>query len=920
MQRKKIQEDIHFLLPKKDSFKANSTRRIAILSGLSGTGKTQAALDFFYHANEKNFYQQLIYLNGKNTGSLRDQLIDKGGLLTKFEESDQPSQKHQKVINWLQQHPGWLLLVDDVDDREFIKPEFEALLPKLGGDILFTTTLPNLPLNEVTINEFSVEESQELAKKIGLTLSKNEIQSIKEKLSGHVLAICQALHYIDFTGQSVEIYLEQFEKKKKELLGEAGHDSLKIKHIDVIASFDLLITKLREQSTINSNIQQAPDTITLLYYLACLSANNIAIDYFADAIIEWQSDKRLIKLNFALQKLAKLSILQITKAKNSDGNTVRFVNMHGLIHMLTREVFHEYLPNAVDNLIELYTHNPMSKLEVQIIHTQGQSLYELSLFLINNIQIDPIDYQKYFVCLQNIISMLNKIESIRLDNIGLRICETLNDAINIFDKVFYEQHIDKERNFFLDHLKGYLIINNLYALFLRNNGRIAEARNKFEELRWVCEDYSVEQWDKKIYLYALYNLANIYVTGEEKVRQYKEAEQIQTMLLEKFKELAPEMIEPIKIALLSTYQNLGKDAERKKLLEEINVNHFSEDIFEKIRMLSNYIHHLATLDLPKANELMQSTLKLVDQCFSGEINEVTAGFYYTCSYVEQNNGNHKAASQYSEMSTSKYLTIKDPNNYFLKEKMKYHMFVQNPDDNYVLDICLESVPKYIAENNYAAAIQVLENALKHNFKLKGPIIGIRIGLTELYRLAGNHEKSEKYIEQNLSDFNSLMENKESSEEVFESVQCQSLGNSLIMHILSLQSLDKYEEALKFSLQLKKYFDEKFITKTCKITLDNKQKIYFDQSFQPIFKDAPLEIFTFDLMLYLLSRSYFKLGFNEKVAEVITYADQSNYSNDCKRFFQALLYESKAKTHLDENSLIFMNDSHSVQEQKLSPDI
>ena len=57
-------------------------------------------------------------------------------------EKDEGKQR-DAAINWLRQHPGWLLILDNID-AEPAAAAVEALVPNMtGGHLLLTTRLPN---------------------------------------------------------------------------------------------------------------------------------------------------------------------------------------------------------------------------------------------------------------------------------------------------------------------------------------------------------------------------------------------------------------------------------------------------------------------------------------------------------------------------------------------------------------------------------------------------------------------------------------------------------------------------------------------------------------------------------------------------------------------------------------------------------
>jgi tetratricopeptide (TPR) repeat protein len=115
----------------------------ATVHGLGGIGKTRAAIEYAHrHADE---YTALLFVRADSPEGLKTNLAALCGPLVldlaQKEERDLDVQ-FGAVLRWLQQHPGWFLILDNVDSEEAAKA-VEDLLGRLStvGQVLITSRL-----------------------------------------------------------------------------------------------------------------------------------------------------------------------------------------------------------------------------------------------------------------------------------------------------------------------------------------------------------------------------------------------------------------------------------------------------------------------------------------------------------------------------------------------------------------------------------------------------------------------------------------------------------------------------------------------------------------------------------------------------------------------------------------------------------
>ena len=151
-------------------------RRIHVLHGLGGIGKTQLAIA--YAREYKNIYSAIIWLNGDSHDSLLQSLSSfaaYAGIAGNLDKASEVAKDDQEifrtartVLDWLalEENHKWLMIFDNVDrdyragteDRQAFA--IEAYFPATDhGAILITTRLPHLrTLGEDTKVSTTTEE------------------------------------------------------------------------------------------------------------------------------------------------------------------------------------------------------------------------------------------------------------------------------------------------------------------------------------------------------------------------------------------------------------------------------------------------------------------------------------------------------------------------------------------------------------------------------------------------------------------------------------------------------------------------------------------------------------------------------------------------------------------------------------------
>jgi len=203
-----------------------------VLNGQPGIGKTQVAVEYAYRYSKE--YQAILWV----TADTRDMLISdyaRLAALLDLPERDDPDT--QRVIDgvkqWLNNHSGWLLVVDNADDPNILGD----FLPQEGqGHVLLTARDPEVGTRVSTIVVEKMERvvgATLLLRRAGIVPEQGWLNEasrhdrktaleISEEMDGHPLALDQAGAFIAETGCTVGEYLDFYHKRRDRLLQERG--------------------------------------------------------------------------------------------------------------------------------------------------------------------------------------------------------------------------------------------------------------------------------------------------------------------------------------------------------------------------------------------------------------------------------------------------------------------------------------------------------------------------------------------------------------------------------------------------------------------------------------------------------------------------------------------------------------------------
>jgi tetratricopeptide (TPR) repeat protein len=128
------------------------------LHGLGGIGKTRLAIEYAWrHADE---YSALLFVRADDRATLDAGLAALAGLLDLPEkEAREDAGKIAAVLRWLEDHPTWLLILDNVDDAKAVAAVRKLMAKLSGGHLIVTARAANFPATLPTLELEVLDES-----------------------------------------------------------------------------------------------------------------------------------------------------------------------------------------------------------------------------------------------------------------------------------------------------------------------------------------------------------------------------------------------------------------------------------------------------------------------------------------------------------------------------------------------------------------------------------------------------------------------------------------------------------------------------------------------------------------------------------------------------------------------------------------
>lgn len=305
------------------------------ISGLSGIGKTQTALEYVYRYCKE--YQAVLWVRADTHELLTTDFVNLAALLGLPEKHDQDQGRVVAAVKrWLSRRTSWLLVLDNADDLEMVS-DFLPGQPK--GHLLLTTCTQHtcqiarcVPLAKLSTEEsilFLLRRAKllECTTPFDATSYDRWLQAgvIAEVMDGLPLALDQAAAYIEETDCGLTGYIERFRQRRIALLSRRG--GLRPDHPEsIVATWSLSFEKIE---------QAHPLAAELLSLCAFLHPDAITEEMLREGARELTPHLHLLatdpfELDAAIGVLTTFSLLR----RDPDGC---FLTLHRLVQTVLRE-------------------------------------------------------------------------------------------------------------------------------------------------------------------------------------------------------------------------------------------------------------------------------------------------------------------------------------------------------------------------------------------------------------------------------------------------------------------------------------------------------------------------------------------------------------------------------------------------------
>ena len=304
------------------------------LNGIGGVGKTQTAVEYTYRHQQD--YEVALWGKANSRESLVSDFAAMADTLNLPERDAQDQgEAVAATIRWLENHGGWLLILDNADDlamaREFIpsNKSGHVLLTTRAqsvGDIAKRNAVRKMEPREGAL--FLLRKTRMLKKDEPLDSApselRNQAEALSKELDGLPLALDQAAAFIAEMQSSIEGYLSLYERERVELLSHRGEHTQD--HPSVTITFLLAFNKVAEAN---------PAAADLLRVCAFLEADSIPEEIFSEGAWELgETLEAIAKTPFTLTKTIgeaeRLSLLE----RNPETKTM---NLHCLAQEVLRD-------------------------------------------------------------------------------------------------------------------------------------------------------------------------------------------------------------------------------------------------------------------------------------------------------------------------------------------------------------------------------------------------------------------------------------------------------------------------------------------------------------------------------------------------------------------------------------------------------
>ncbi len=407
---------------------------IAVISGISGIGKTQIAKK--YATNNKGKYDLIWWFDGNK--DLIDQyrtlaeMINKTYITQgeKIPINVQPESLLEGVKNYLRlTNLNWLLIFDDSPNENKIKKFIPEKHNHTTGNIIITSKNLISWKGAMKLGKFSREESINYLNKLLPDRNIGDIQKLAGILDDYPLALSQSIAYLK-ANQSISLndYIELFKSNKSSLwdkekdLNEenSGLPDLDNYSGNVFASLSISINDLKRKS---------PLAFDILVFCSQLDNEKIPED-FLESLVKDKMKESQLEFTDAIAKLTNYMLIDKNNLAN-EAESVSTYSIHAIVQYVVQEmlskkdkinsiklaqqIMRDKLSDNIEELAQLILSRPyiFDHLKLVVNKSKESSIFteDLVAIYIRKLEYDlmvPLDYESCNHLIQEIEHLIAK--------------------------------------------------------------------------------------------------------------------------------------------------------------------------------------------------------------------------------------------------------------------------------------------------------------------------------------------------------------------------------------------------------------------------------------------------------------------------------------------------------------------------------
>jgi tetratricopeptide (TPR) repeat protein len=346
-----------FLDRLREGLVSDKDKRAVALHGLGGIGKTRLAVEYaLRHASE---YSALLFVSAETAERLNAGLAALAApdiLDLPQKDAPQDELRISAALKWLDDHPGWLMILDNVDDA-IAAAAVEKLLARLrAGQVIVTGRISNFSpaVRKLELGVLDIDAASAFLLERTLVDRDHSVDDAKlarvlaTELAGLALGLEQAGAYIATERTGFARYLALWRERRETVLNWFDKDLISYNHeVGLVATWVTSVERL------------TPEGRRLLERLAYFAPEPIPDSLLNISITGENPDFDLHKARSNLYAFSLASRANVEDGKASGAGFV----VHRLVQDFTKRGMREehrrgVLKEALDWMNEVFTEDP----------------------------------------------------------------------------------------------------------------------------------------------------------------------------------------------------------------------------------------------------------------------------------------------------------------------------------------------------------------------------------------------------------------------------------------------------------------------------------------------------------------------------------------------------------------------------------